>query len=105
AVVPASTERAPGRLRLRAAVLFAASLVVLLLAVSKAADWGWLSPRTLILALAAIVLAVAWLADESRAAHPFVDTDLVTRGGLRWANLAAFMSGWAMFSGFVLLPQ
>lgn len=105
AVVPDSTERAPGQLRWRAAALFSACLVTLLLAVSKAPDWGWLAPGTLALAAAAVVLAVAWLADERRATHPFIDTELVTRGGLRWANLAAFLSGWAMFSGFVLLPQ
>jgi MFS family permease len=104
-VVPASSERALGQLRWRAAALFSASLAGLLLAVSKAPDWGWLSPATLGLAAAAVVLAAAWLADERRAAHPFIDTELVTRGGLRWANLAAFLSGWAMFSGFVLLPQ
>jgi MFS family permease len=105
AVVPASSERAPGQLRWRAGALFSASLVALLLAVSKAPDWGWLSARTLVLEAAAVVLAVLWLADERRATHPFIDTELVLRGGLRWANLAAFLSGWAMFSGFVLLPQ
>jgi MFS family permease len=105
AVVPASTERAPGRLGWRAAALFSASLVTLLLAVSKAPEWGWLAPETLALGVTAAVLAVAWLADERRAPHGFIDTDLVVRGGLRWANLAAFLSGWAMFSGFVLLPQ
>jgi MFS family permease len=103
--VPESTERAPGELRWRAGALFSASLTTLLLAVSKAPAWGWLSARTLLLVVASVSLAIAWLADERRTAHPFIDTELVFRGALRWANLAAFLSGWAMFSGFVLLPQ
>jgi MFS family permease len=104
-VIPESTERAPGELRWRAAALFAGSLLTLLLAVSKAPAWGWLSAKTLVLAAFSMVLALAWLTDERHARRPFIDIDLVLRGGLRWASLAAFLAGWAMFSGFVLLPQ
>jgi MFS family permease len=104
-VVPESHERAAGELRWRAAALFAGSLVSLLLGVSKAPVWGWGSARTLVLVVAAVALALAWLADERKAVHPFIDTKLVFDGGLRWASIAAFLAGWAMFSGFVLLPQ
>ena len=103
--VPESTERAPGEVRWRAAALFSAGLVALLFAVSKAPSWGWLSAPTLAVAAASVVLVLAWVVDERRARYPFIDTELVLRGGLRWANLAAFLAGWAMFSGFVLLPQ
>ncbi|MFN8225018.1 MAG: MFS transporter [Gaiellales bacterium] len=104
-VVPESTERATGRLRWGAAALFAASLVALLVAVSKAPDWGWHSPQTIVLASASVVLAAWWVLAERRADQPLIATDLVLDGGLRWASLAAFLSGWAMFSGFVLVPQ
>lgn len=104
-VVPESTERAPGEVRWSAAALFSAGLVAFLFAVSKAPEWGWLSAPTLAFAGVSIVLVLAWIVDERRARYPFIDTELMLRGGLRWANLAAFLSGWAMFSGFVLLPQ
>jgi len=104
-VVPESRTRATGSLSWPAALLFSASLVCLLIAVSKAPVWGWASKSVVGLVLAAAALALAWLRVERRARHPFIDLRVVVHEGAWRANLAATLLGWGMYSGFVLIPQ
>ena len=47
--VPESPERKPGRVDLRGAALLGAGLVMPLIAISRANDWGWGSTKTLVL--------------------------------------------------------
>ena len=104
-VVPESRVRAVGSLSWPGALLFSGSLVCLLIAVSKAPDWGWGSRGVIGLMLAAVTLALAWLRTERRARHPFVDLRVLAREGAWTTNLVAVLLGWGMYSGFVLIPQ
>ncbi|HEV2529683.1 MAG TPA: MFS transporter [Thermomicrobiales bacterium] len=56
-LIPASPNRTGGRLDIVGAVGLSATLISLLLAVSKGADWGWTSGLTVGLLVAAVVLA------------------------------------------------
>src|SRR5580700_8134878 len=71
-VVPESPVRTPGRISLLPAVLLSGWLVALLVALSEAPVWGWGSSRVIGLLAAAVVLAVAWVAAELRAATPLI---------------------------------
>jgi MFS family permease len=104
-VVPESQVRAEGSLSWSSALLFSAWLVCLLFAVSKAPEWSWASARVIGLMAAAVAIAALWVLAEQRAKHPFVDVGVLVRGGTWSANLAAFLLGAGMYSGFVLLPQ
>jgi len=104
-VVPESRVRAGGGLSWPAALLFSASLVCLLVAVSKAPEWGWSSTKVAGLLVAAVAFGLAWLAVERRTRHPFIDLRVVVDRGTWTANVAAILLGWGLYSGFVLVPQ
>ncbi len=104
-VIPESPVRAPGNVHWKGAVLLTTWLVCLLLAISEAPTWGWLSGRTLgLLAVAAAVLVV-WVRAEARSRTPLVDMQMMRLRGVWTTNLAGFLIGFGMYSSFVLIPQ
>nr|WP_257907393.1 MFS transporter [Janibacter limosus] len=68
ATVSESNVRTAGAFDVRGAVLLSPALVLLLLAVSKGSDWGWIDARTLGCLAAGIVLLAVFV--PPRAAHP-----------------------------------
>jgi MFS family permease len=104
-IIPESPLRAPGHVNVAGAVLLSSWLICLLLAISEAPAWGWLSARTLGLLLAAAVLAVTWVRVESRSSVPLVDMTMMRLRGVWTTNLAGFLLGFGMYSAFVLIPQ
>ena len=103
--VPESTVRASGTLSWSGALVFSGWLVCLLFAVSKAPEWGWGSAPFVGLLAASAVLAAVWVWVERRARHPFVDLRVLFGHGTWTTNLSAFLLGWGMYAGFVLIPQ
>src|SRR5438045_2132999 len=65
-IVPESPVRVPGRVNWGAAVLMATGLVLVLVAVSQAPTWHWLSAKTLGCIAAGIVSLVLWVRVEVR---------------------------------------
>jgi EmrB/QacA subfamily drug resistance transporter len=104
-VIPESPVRAPGNVHWLGAVLLSSWLVCLLLAISEAPTWGWVSARTVGLLVAAIVLALAWVRVEARSRTPLVDMQMMRLRGVWTTNLAGFLIGFGMYSSFVLIPQ
>jgi EmrB/QacA subfamily drug resistance transporter len=104
-LVPESPIRAPGEIHWLGAGLLSLWLVCLLLAISEAPDWGWLSARTLGLLAIAAVLAVVWVGVEARSRMPLVDMQMMRLRGVWTTNLAGFLIGFGMYSAFVLIPQ
>lgn len=96
-------ERAP--LDLRGATLIGAGVLVLLLALEKADDWGWGSASTLGLIAAAIVLLGLWTVAELRTEHPLVELRLVRRRAVLAANVTGLILGMAMYLGISLITQ
>jgi EmrB/QacA subfamily drug resistance transporter len=103
--VPESPVKSPGAVNWTGAALLSAWLVCVLVAVSEGPTWGWGDGRTLGLLSAGLLLAVAWVANEQRAAEPLVDMDMMRVRGVWTVNAAAFMVGAGMYSSFILIPQ
>ncbi|MBX6769466.1 MAG: MFS transporter, partial [Actinomadura rubrobrunea] len=87
------------------AAFCAGALVCLLLAITEGEDWGWTSARVVGLLVAAVVLFAAWVVLERRTADPLVDIGMLAHPGTIGASLASFLSGFALFAGFTLLPK
>jgi EmrB/QacA subfamily drug resistance transporter len=103
--VPESPVRNPARLDLPGAVLLSGALISLLLGLTMGAEWGWTSARVLGLGFCALMLGVAFVLVELASDHPMVDMRLMARRSVAIPNLTALISGFAMFSTFVLVPQ
>ncbi len=104
-IVPESPVRAPGNVNWTSATLLSLWLICLLLSISEAPSWGWLSARTLGLLGAAAVLAVAWIRAETGSSSPLVDMRMMRLRGVWTTNLAGLLLGVGMYSSFVLIPQ
>jgi MFS family permease len=90
-VVPESPVRTAGKISWAAAVLLSGWLVALLVAVSEAPGWGWGSAKVVGLFVAAVALAVAWVAVEVRSAHPLIDMRMMRIPAVWTTNLVAFL--------------
>ncbi len=103
--VPESPVRSPGRISWFPAVLLSGWLVALLVALSQAPDWGWLSGAVIGLLIAAVVLGVGWVAAELRAATPLIDMKMMRRPAVWTNNLVALLLGVGMYATFAFLPE
>lgn len=104
-VIPESPVRTPGRISWSAAVLLSGWLVALLVAVSEAPSWGWASMSVIGLLIAAVVLAVGWVAVELRSAQPLIDMRMMRIPAVWTTNLVALLFGVALYSIFAFLPE
>ena len=104
-LIPESPIRAPGSVNWLGAVLLTGWLVCLLLAISEAPQWGWVSGATIGLLVLAGVLAIAWIRAEMRSRSPLVDMQMMRLRGVWTTNLVGFLVGAGMYSAFVLIPQ
>ena len=103
--VPASPVSAPGRIGWPSAVLLSAALVVLLVGISLASSWGWGSWRVVSLVGGGLVLGVAWIGVEFRAAHPLIDMRTMRLPAVWTTNLVSLAIGAALYSTVAFLPQ
>jgi EmrB/QacA subfamily drug resistance transporter len=104
-IVPESPVRVAGRLNWASAVLLAGWLVALLVPISEAPSWGWESGRVLGLLAAAMVLAAAWVAVESRSSQPLIDMRMMRIPVVWTTNLVALLFGVGMYATFAFLPE
>ena len=103
--IPESPVRTPGRIDIRGAVVLAVGLVLPLLAISQADEWGWGSARTLGLIAAGIAILVGWVALERRTEQPLADIASLSSRPVLMTNLATVLVGFGMFGSFILIPQ
>jgi MFS family permease len=104
-LVPESALRTGGRFDAIGAIGLAVALVSLLLALTKGADWGWLSGTTLgIFALAIVVLAV-WGRFELRTRDPLVKLRTISERPVLFTNLASATFGFSLFALQFIVPQ
>jgi MFS family permease len=87
------------------AVILAAGLSATLIAISRAATWGWGSPRTLGLFAAGLVVLACFVGFERRQAVPLVDMRTLARPPLLITDLATILVGFGLFGTLVLIPQ
>jgi NTE family protein len=94
-------SRSPGRRRLPdlvGAVLLAAALGLLDLAIIKAPDWGWGSPRVLGSFVVTALLAAAFVRSSLRHSAPVVDPALLRIASFRVASIATVLAGLGFFA-------
>jgi EmrB/QacA subfamily drug resistance transporter len=103
--VPASPVRTPGRVDIAGAGLLAAGLCAVLIAISRANEWGWTSGRMLGLAAAGIAILGAFVAFERRHPTPLVNMRTLSRPRVLITNLATLLVGFGLFGTFILIPQ
>lgn len=104
-VVPESPVRSGGSFDFVGAVSLSATLVALLLAVSKGADWGWTSPVTLICIAIAVIGAVIWVGWERNQREPLIDVRVAMRRQVLLTNIISVLFGFAMFAASMVFPQ
>ena len=103
--VPESPVRVPGRVNWPGAALMSGGLAAVLLAVSEAPVWGWLSAKTVIVFAVGIVLLAVWIRSESRSPNPLVDMRMMRIHGVWTTNSVAALLGFGMYASFILLPE
>ena len=103
--VPESPVRTPARINWLAAALLTTGLSALLVSMSEAPTWGWLSGRFIALTLASLAVLAAWVWVEVRAREPLIDMRMMRLRGVWTTNAAAWLIGFGMYSSFILVPQ
>jgi EmrB/QacA subfamily drug resistance transporter len=104
-LVPASPIRTPGRVDVAGAAILAVALTALLIAISRGADWGWDSNRTVALMLVGVNGLGLFGLFERRTRDPLVNMATFARRPVLTTNIATLLIGSAMISTFVLVPQ
>ena len=103
--VPESPVRAPGKVDLVGAGLLAVGLSAVLVAISRANDWGWTSGRTLGIVAAGLAVLAGFVAFERRHPAPLVNMRTLARRPVLTTDLATLLVGFGLFGTFVLIPQ
>jgi EmrB/QacA subfamily drug resistance transporter len=104
-LVPESPVRTPGRVDLVGAALLGVGIVLPLLGVSNANQWGWGSARTLGLIAAGVIVLVAWVAIELRTTAPMANVRSLGSPVVATTNVATLLVGFGMFGSFILTPN
>ena len=102
--VPESPIRSPSKVDVPGAILLSAGLVTLMLSLTEGERWGWTSVPVLGLAVASAALFLLWALVELRASSPMVDMRMLAHRPVLLTNAATMVSGFALFSCFVLVP-
>jgi EmrB/QacA subfamily drug resistance transporter len=103
--VPESPIKSPAKIDWAGAGLLAAGLVALLVGVSEGNDWGWASPGTLGLFVAAAAILAFWVRFERGVEEPLVDMGMMRERTVLTTNITGFLVGFGMFGSFILIPQ
>jgi len=102
--VPESPIRTPSRVDVPGALLLSGALVALMVSLTEGEHWGWSSPAVVGLGLASVTFFVLWGLFELQSAAPMVDLRTFAHRPVLLTNVTTFISGFALFSCFVLLP-
>ena len=103
--VPESPLRVPGRVNWLGALLMSVGLAAVLVAVSEATIWHWLSAKTLVTLGAGVAVLALWVASETRSTTPLVDMRMMRIRGVWTTNAVALLLGFGMYASFILIPQ
>ncbi|HIZ99006.1 MAG TPA: MFS transporter [Candidatus Janibacter merdipullorum] len=103
--VSESAVRTAGAFDFRGAVLLSIALVLLLVSVSKGADWGWTDARTLGTCVAGLVLLAIFVPLELRLPNPLVDIRTAAQPVVMSANTISVLMGFGMFLNMLVSTQ
>lgn len=102
---PRSGGMATGGIDVAGAGLLASWFTLVLLWLSTAGDYGWLSLWSASLAGGAVLLIVSWLAVQLTRAYPLIDLRMMRTPAVGWGTAATVANGCAIFSLFLAVPQ
>ena len=102
--VPESPVRTPSRVDVPGAFLLSGALVALMVALTEGERWGWASPLLGGVLLLSAALFALWGWVEARSPAPMVDLRMLAHRPILLTNVATLISGFALFSCFVLFP-
>lgn len=103
--VSESAVRTAGAFDFRGAILLSLALVLLLLAVSKGADWGWADGRTLGSFAVGLALLGVFGPLELRIPNPLVDIRTAAQPVVLAANTISIFMGFGMFTNMLVSTQ
>lgn len=103
--VSESSVRTAGAFDFRGAALLSLALVLLLVAVSKGADWGWTDARTLGSFGAGLLLLAVFVPLELRIPNPLVDIRTAAQPVVVSANTISVLMGFGMFLNMLVSTQ
>lgn len=103
--VPTHKPEHFGRFDLTGAILLTIGLTALLVALSQGNLWGWVDVRTLITAVIAVLVLLAWGKQQLMSDHPIVDLRATASAPLLFTNLASLVLGVLMFANLLLTTQ
>lgn len=104
-VVTESPVRSAGTFDVRGAVLLSLALVLLLLGISKGADWGWTDHKTIASVLVGVALLVILVPVELRRPNPLVDMRTAAKPAVLIANVISILMGFGMFANMLVSTQ
>ncbi len=84
--------------------LFTFGVLLILLAITQANTWGWLSPLTLGTAALGGALLWLWAHIERSATHPLIDVRILASPNMRRINSASFLVSVYMFAAYAMIP-
>ncbi|MEV0264658.1 MFS transporter [Streptomyces sp. NPDC050617] len=96
-VLPAPPPRPAHPMDYPGAVLLTLGMSGLLFSLTQGEQWGWGSPRLLVLAAVSVLLLAGWVLQELRCDHPLVDLRLVRDRTVFAAHLTTVMGGVGMY--------
>ncbi|MEA2382700.1 MAG: hypothetical protein QOH72_2671 [Solirubrobacteraceae bacterium] len=103
--VPESPVRTPGRIDFAGAGFLAVGLSAVLIAISRANQWGWTSDRTLGLIAVGLAVLAGFVAFERRHPAPLINMRTLSRPPVLITNLSTVLVGFGLFGTFILIPQ
>jgi MFS family permease len=86
-------------------VLLGVGIVLPLLAISNANQWGWGSARTIGLLCAGAAVLVGWVVVELRTREPLANVRSLLSPVVATTNVATMLVGFGMFGSFILTPN
>jgi EmrB/QacA subfamily drug resistance transporter len=104
-VIPPSVDNHPPAIDPVGALLSIAGLVGLVYAIIEAPNYGWLSFRTVGVALAGVLLTAVWVTWELRSSHPMVDLRIFKNARFSAASIAVTMIFFSLFGWLFLFTQ
>ncbi|MEZ5076767.1 MAG: MFS transporter [Solirubrobacterales bacterium] len=104
-LIPSRPAAAGTTIDWRGAALLSAALSCVLLAITRANEWGWDSPPTVGLFVAGVAIAALWLRLERHTRQPLIELRLLRTRTMLAVNLGSLLFGFVTFTGFLLIPQ
>lgn len=96
-VLPKTPQRPAHPMDVPGALLLAFGMGGLLFALTEGENWGWGSPRLLVLGAVSLLVLLGWALHGLRTAHPLVDLRLIRDRTVFAAHLTTMMGGIGMY--------